>query len=369
MEDGYFEGTSTNQLARLHQETNKRQQQTTSADARITLEFIKGLKGSMFGSVQRNSYIDGEYRELASEFSQENDVFKGGGYGRRATFLGLDYSFEPTIEYSTKIRTAHSVSAIGGYSYRYSISENFSAFNYGFVNDIFRENNLGQGNQLGLGKAGMSSGKGDNTLIAFFGRVNYSFMDKYMVQGIFRHEGSSRFGANNKWGNFPAVSAGWNISREDFMNNVNFVDNLKLRVGYGVTGNQNINNYASLVTLGGGGIYRYPDGQYRETYGPNRNPNPDLRWEKKKEIQRWYLTFRLLNNRLGGAIEVYNRKTEDLLETYHFATTTICRENIYTNVGTLTAKGIELTLNFAAIRNKDFSWNYGFYRLVLQKIN
>ncbi len=353
----YFEPTSTNQLARLHQETNKRQQQTTSADARVALELIKGLKASLFGSVQRNSYIDGAYRELASESSIED--YQGLGYASRSTLLSNDYAFEPTIEYTTKVKNDHNVSAIGGYSYRYFVSENFNANNFGFVNDVFRENNIGTGNQLGIGKAGMGSGKGDNTLIAFFGRVNYDYAGKYMAQFILRREGSSRFGANNKWGNFPAVSAGWNISREAFMSDINFINNLKLRVGYGVTGNQNIANYSSLVTLGTGGIYRYPDGQYRQTYGPNRNPNPDLKWEMKKELNIG-IDFSLFNNRLGGALEVYDRTVEDLLQTYSSAQPPFVRENILYNVGTITAKGIELTLNFAAIRGKAFNWNMDF---------
>lgn len=353
----YFEPTSTNQLARLHQETNRRQQQTTSFDARASLEIIKNLRATVFGSVMRNSSIDGAYRELASESSIES--FQGLGYASRSTSLSNDYAFEPTIEYTRKFLSSHNIGAIAGYSYRYSVGEGFNANNYGFVNDIFEENNLGAGNQLGLGKAGMGSSKGDNTLIAFFGRVNYDYEGKYMAQFILRREGSSRFGANNKWGNFPAVSAGWNISREDFMDGVNFVNNLKLRVGYGVTGNQNIANYSSLVTLGGGGIYRFPDGQYRETYGPNRNPNPDLKWEMKKEINIG-IDFSLFNNRLGGAIELYDRTVEDLLQSYPSAQPPFVRENIYTNVGTITAKGIELTLSFAAIRNKAFNWNMDF---------
>lgn len=350
----YFEGTSTNQYARLFQETNKRQQQTTSIDGKASLEIIKDLKASIFGSLVRNSYIDGAYRELASESSVES--YQGTGYASRSTNLQIDYAVEPTIEYTKTIHNDHSVGVIGGYSYRYSIAENFNANNYGFVNDRFRENNLGSGNQLGLGKAGMGSGKADNTLIAFFGRVNYSYLDKYMAQFILRREGSSRFGENNKWGNFPAVSAGWNISREDFMRDITFINNLKLRVGYGVTGNQGIANYSSLVTLGGGGIYRFPDGQYRQTFGPERNPNPDLRWEKKKELNIG-LDFSVLDNRLSGSIEVYNRQTEDLLENYTSPQPPFIRSNIYLNVGTISARGVELTINAVPVKTKNFTWN------------
>ena len=355
----YFDLTSTNQLARLKQETNKRQQQTTAFSGSATLEILKGLKGAIFASVQRDNSVDGEYREIAGEFSKENDLWKNGGYARRATNLNIDYAVEPTIEYSRIIKDDHNFSVIGGYSYRYSVYEGFSASNYGFVNDIFRENNLNAGSSTNNVGKGVGSSKGDNTLIAFFGRVNYSYQDKYMAQFVLRREGSSRFGANNKWGNFPAVSVGWNISRENFMRNVDFVNNLKLRVGYGATGNQGVPNYSSLVTLAGGGIYRYPDGQYRETYGPTRNPNPDLKWEKKEEINIG-VDFSLLDNRLGGSIEVFKRTTNDLLDNYTSPQPPFIRESIFTNVGTLSAKGIELTITAIPVRTKDFTWNLDF---------
>jgi TonB-linked SusC/RagA family outer membrane protein len=354
-----FDQTSTNQQARLVQEVNKRQQQTTSFSGSASLDIIKGLKGSVFASVQRDNYIDGEYRDINGEFSKENETWKNGGYARRAAQLNIDYAVEPTLEYSRTIADDHTFSVIGVYSYRYSVYEGFNASNYGFVNDIFRENNLNAGSTLNNVGKGVGSGKGDNTLIAYVGRVNYSYQDKYMAQFVIRREGSSRFGANNKWGNFPSVSAGWNISRENFMRNVEVVNNLKLRVGYGTTGNQGVPNYSSLVTLAGGGIYRYPDGAYRETYGPTRNPNPDLKWEKKEEINIG-IDFSLLKNRLGGSIEIFKRTTNDLLDNYTSPQPPFIRESIFTNVGTLSAKGIELTINAIPVKTKDFTWSLDF---------
>lgn len=362
----YTEQTSTNQIARLYQEKNKRDQQTTSADAKMSLEIIKGLKASFFGSVQRNSYIDNYYADINSEVSVENPVIpQGGGTGApgaratKSTYLGIDYAMEPTIEYATRIKDDHSILALGGYSYQYSVAENFSASNSGFVNDLFHEDNLGAGNQLAAGKAGMGSGKSDNTLIAFFGRLNYSYKEKYMASFILRREGSSRFGNNNKWGNFPAVSAGWNIDREDFMKSVDFVDDLKLRAGFGVTGNSGISNYQSLVTLGTGGTYLNPDGAWRQTYGPSRNPNPNLRWEKKKEVNIG-VDFSVLKRRLSGSIEVFQRRTEDLLENYNTQLPPFIQATIYTNVGTIESKGIELTLNAVAVNTKNFVWDMDF---------
>ena len=351
-----FDLTSTNEFARLSQETNYRKQQTTSADAKIDMEFIPGLKGSVFGSVTRDSYNDGQYRLKASEDSRENSDFPDGGYAFKGDFLSQKYAFEPTLAYS-KVIDKHSFTAIGGYSYRYDIEEGQTGANRGFLNDLFREDNLNDGAALGVGKAELTSFKNDNTLIAFFGRANYSFNNKYLAQVIFRREGSSKFGANNKWGNFPAVSAGWNISEEDFMKDVKAINYLKFRVGYGVTGNSPTDNNVSSVLLEGGGKYIFPDGNYYQTYGPNRNNNPDLKWETKRELNVG-IDYRMLDNKLSGSIDVFKRTTKDLLDTYNSPQPGYVRESIFTNVGTISSKGIEVAIGYAAVKTNNFSWNF-----------
>ena len=354
-----FDLTSTNEFARLKQETNYRKQQTTSADAKVDLDIIDGLKASVFGSVTRNNNIDGQYRFKASEDSMENTDFPAGGYAYKADGLTQDFAVEPTLQYAKTFLDKHSVTAVTGYSYRYHIDEGSNASNRGFINDLMHEDNLSDGSALGIGKASMDSFKNDNTLIAFFGRVNYAFNNKYLAQFILRREGSSKFGANNKWGNFPAVSAGWNVSEENFMESIKFVNYLKLRVGYGLTGNSGFSNNASRVTLGGGGKYLFPDGKYYETYGPNRNPNPDLKWETKRELNIG-LDYRLFDSRLTGAIDVFKRTTKDLLDTYTSPQPPYVQSSIYANVGTISSKGIELALSYAAVKSTDFSWNMDF---------
>jgi TonB-linked SusC/RagA family outer membrane protein len=354
-----FDLTSTNQYARLFQETSYRKQQSSSADAKVDLTLVKGLTASAFGSVIRNSYVDGQYRLKASENSLENTSFPGGGYAYRGTFLGQDFAFEPTISYKTTIASRHNITAIAGYSYRYHIEEGFNASNRGFINDLFHEDNLAQGSANALGKASLNSNKNDNTLIALFGRVNYSYNGKYLAQFILRREGSSRFGDNNKFGYFPSVSAGWNMTEENFMKNLSFVNYLKLRVGYGITGNSGFANNASRVTLGGGGIYLFPDGTYNQTYGPDRNPNPNLKWETKREINLG-LDFTLLNNRLSGSLDLFKRTTKDLLDTYTSPQPPFIQSSIYTNVGAISSKGIELGLSYAAIKRNNFRWDIDF---------
>jgi TonB-linked SusC/RagA family outer membrane protein len=354
---------SNNQASIYDQEKSTRDQQTTSFDVKFTLELLKGLKVSAFGALQRDMYVDNQYKDIGSRNSlvgSTNSVTPNGtGYAYKGQTNNNNYAFEPTIDYSTTFGE-HTLNALAGYSYRYEVNESFSVANSGYVNDLFENNNMGAGRWTVAQSANMSSNKNDNTLIAFFGRVNYSFMDRYFVQAILRREGSSRFGANNKWANFPAVSAGWDISKENFMESLAGTFNtLKLRVGYGQTGNTGFSNYASLVTLGTGGFYLYPDGVWRQTYGPNRNPNPDLKWETKKELNIG-LDFGILKNRISGAIEVFRRRTEDLLETFDTQLPAFVQTSIYTNVGTIENKGIELTLSAQIFKQKDLSWNMDF---------
>jgi TonB-linked SusC/RagA family outer membrane protein len=345
-----------NPIARLNQELWERSQQTFSGDARLTLEIIKGLRVSAFGAMVRDGWNDRQYRLKASRSSMQD--FNGGGYAYKNNHQGLSRTFEATAEYSRTVATDHSMTLIGGYSYQYNSLDTFFVSNNGFITDAFQDWNMGNGTAIRntlLPAPGISSFKEDNTLVAFFGRLNYSFRGKYLAQFILRREGSSRFGANNKWGNFPAVSVGWVISDESFMKDLHQINNLKLRVGYGVTGNQGIPNYQSLVTLSTGGNY-IQNGVWLQTFGPSRNPNPDLRWEKKKELNVG-VDFSLLNNRLGGSIDLYSRKTEDLLYSYNAPQPPYILTTLYTNVGSISNKGIELAVSAVPVRNNNFTWN------------
>ncbi len=203
--DGSFryDLTSTNEFARLSMETNYRKQQTSSADIKADLEIFSGLKGSIFGSVTRDSRDDSQYRFKGSEDSMENTDYPSGGYAYKGSFLSQKYAFEPTLNYQKKFAEKHDITAVLGYSYRYDMEESSNMSNRGFVNDSFHEDLIQSGAALRDGKATMESYRVDNTLIAFFGRVNYALNNKYLLQFILRREGSSRFGKNNRWGNFP----------------------------------------------------------------------------------------------------------------------------------------------------------------------
>ncbi|TDS13812.1 SusC/RagA family TonB-linked outer membrane protein [Sphingobacterium paludis] len=359
-EDGswYYEPTSSNEVARLAEEHDRRQQQTTTMSGTIGYEIIKDLRFNVFGSVQRNSWVDASYASRFAESSVENEV-GALGRGSQSSRLEFRYAFEPTISFNRVINDIHSINAVAGYSYRYDVNQNFNATNRGFQNDIFEENNLGAGNQLALGRAEIGSYKNDNKIIGFLGRLIYSYDGKYTIQGTYRRDGSTRFGVNNKWGNFGSVGAAWNLSSEDFIKDLTFINDLKLRASYGVTGNQDIPNYRSLVVLSTGNNYINPDGVWRQTYGPERNPNPNLRWETKSEYNVG-VDFSLFGNRFGGAIDMYKRVTKDLLGEYTSQQPSFILNRIFTNVGQISSKGVELTLNAVPVRNENVTWSIDF---------
>ena len=345
----------------------QRQQITFSGDAKIGYEIFDGFEISAFGSYVRNSFDDRQYRST-EDWAQYNpgSQFRGTGYARKFSRLTNTRTFEPTLNYQIDFENS-SFRLLGGYSYQYSTLEQFSASNSGFTTNAFQDWNLGAGIALRddtLPRPELHSFKDDNTLIAYFTRLNYSLLDRYFLQASVRHEGSSRFGANNKWGTFPAVSFAWSIYDENFMKGFNGLSSLKFRMGYGVTGNQGIPNYQSLVTLGTGGQYPIfldgaEDPTFYQTYGPNKNPNPDLRWERKGEFNVG-IDFAFAQNRFNGSIDYYRRKTEDLLLNYTVPQPPFVQGSIFTNVGVLANSGLELTFNYAAISSETFQWSIDF---------
>ncbi|MCF0167910.1 MAG: SusC/RagA family TonB-linked outer membrane protein [Bacteroidales bacterium] len=264
---------------------------------------------------------------------------------------------EITAQYTKTIAQYHSLSALVGYSYNALFDENSSMTNYNFASDDFKWNNIGAGTALQDGKASMSSYAGENKLVGFLGRVNYSYRGRYNLMVSARYEGSSKFGTNHKWGLFPAVSGAWNITNEEWAKDWKGVNSLKVRLGYGVTGTEPSSRYMSLSTLSIGNTYPI-DNVWMQTIRPSSNPNPNLRWEKKAE---WNLgiDFGLFNNRFTGVIDLYSRKTTDLLWDYTVASPPYLYSSMTANAGTISNKGIEVGLNYTAVANKNFTWQTG----------
>lgn len=363
--DGSFYQTqgynNFNPLDRLAHRVDDRNQQTFSGDARLKLKIIDPLSISAFGSYVRDNWNDRQFRSSLDWDQRQDSEYQGMGYAWKRNELNWSKTFESTIDYNQTFNEKHTVTGLLGYSFQYTGYERFEMANNGFTTNATQDWDMGSGTALKndkLPRPTMGSFKEDNRLIAFFGRVNYNYADKYFVSAILRREGSSRFGKNHKWGNFPAISAGWTVTNEDFFTNKDVVNNLKLRLGYGVTGNQGFPNYKSLYLLGGGGAYPI-FGSYYETYGPNSNYNPDLRWEQKAEIN-FGVDFGLWNNRLTGSIDLYNRKTKDLLYEYQAQQPSYTQSKIWYNVGEVSNKGVELQLTGVAIHKNDFKWTIDF---------
>ena len=198
------------------------------------------------------------------------------GKAKRSFAKSSNTNLEWITNFSTRIKN-HQIRAMVGYSYMYGVSQGFDAENWNFDSDALGYNNLGAGLYASIeGKTMMESSKSDHKLISFFGRVNYDWKERYMLTFSLRHEGSSRFGKNHKWGNFPAFSLGWRISDEKFMDSISWIDDLKIRYDYGLTGNQEIGNYKSLATYKAFGWYQY-NGNSFHVWGPSKNVNSELR--------------------------------------------------------------------------------------------
>ncbi|MCR5077627.1 MAG: TonB-dependent receptor [Prevotella sp.] len=265
------------------------------------------------------------------------------------------HSLEWITNYSNSFGD-HNVKAMFGYSYEYDKYSGLNAENKDFPNDALEDNNLGTGTYAkDEGEVDMGSYMNDSKLIAFFGRVSYDWKGRYMLTASLRHEGSSKFGANHKWGNFPAVSAGWRISDEPFMEGTkSWLTDLKLRADYGVTGNQNFDSYKSLSTMSGFGYYTY-NGKYYQVWGPGKNVNPDLHWEKGKN---WNigLDWALFNGNLYGSFNYYNRKQQDLLGDYNVSVPPYLFTTTFVNVGTMRNSGFEFDITWNAVKTRDFSY-------------
>ena len=267
-------------------------------------------------------------------------------------------TFEWTGNYSLNLKE-HAFKLLGGYSFYYFNSSGLSASNQGFPSDVLTYNNIGTGAyNLLVGQNGTGSYKNDSKLIAFFGRLNYDFAKKYFLSASLRREGSSKFGFDNKWGYFPAASAGWSISNENFFPTLSWLNNLKLRADYGETGNQDFGNYLSLDTYSGYGYYLYNGTSY-QVWGPSQNTNYDLRWEKAQNFNAG-LDFDLYKNRISGSLNYYIRRNKDLLGSYNVSVPPNVQGTTFVNVGTMKNSGFEIQLNANLIATRNISYTVSF---------
>ena len=341
-----------NPVAMIEELKGNNKSEWTRMTGNITLEPIKGWQTNLMIST-RNSFDATSTFQTSNYYACLTSGETGSAY--KASGNSSTNQMELTSKYNNTFGK-HRLDALVGYSYQSSNNEGFSASNYDFPTDFYSYNNLYLGAALKDGHAYMGSSQSESKLVGFFGRLSYGYDNKYNVLLSLRHEGSSKFGTNNKWGTFPSASLGWNISNENFMKNIRVINNLKLRAGYGVTGVEPSSSYLSLNTYGFGSSYYYKDGKWVAGLEATSNANPNLKWEKSAEFNVG-LDWSILNSRIGGSIDYYNKKTSDMLYYYNVPTPPNLYPQTLANVGQMRNSGIEVVINAIPFKTKNFQWN------------
>ena len=350
-ENGYYKPQGTGLSNPVENMNQKESYQTGnyfrgSVKATLNVKPVAGLKLNAFAAFE-----EGDNNNYWANKTINTDL-DGSGKAGRGNDNSMNKLFEITADYSRSFGK-HNVAAVAGFSYQNFFYDGESIENKGFPTESMKYYQIGNGDaEKTYLKA--SSYRNSNTLIALFGRVNYNYADKYLVSASLRREGSSRFGKNNKWGLFPAVSLGWRVAGEEFMEEVSSVNDLKLRLGFGVTGNNLGSDLKSVALLSNGGTFWY-NGAYVNTYTVSQNVNPDLKWEKKYEYNLG-VDFALLDNRLSGSFDTYYRHTKDLLWDYEVPTPPYQYPTLLANAGVMDSYGVELSISAIPVKTDDFTW-------------
>lgn len=319
---------------------------------KLNIKPVQGLNYQQTLGYENRQWENHTYNPSYSRSSLE-DSRKGTAY------LGFSKTENLTAEgYFSYANTfdKHNVTAVAGYSYWESNGDSFNMTNYNFSVDGVKYWNMGEGTALSDGKASMSSSKNvTEKLFSLFARVNYSFDDKYLFGASIRHEGSSKFAEDNRWANFWSLSGGWRISKEPFMKDISWMNDLKIRIGYGVTGNNNFSSTYMANLLGSDTYWLLPNGTWAYSYGKTQNVNPNLGWERKKEWN-FGLDYSVLSNRLYGSFDYFIRNIDDLLYSVDVPQPPYTQSTQWQNIGEMQIKGWELEINAIPVRKGDWNW-------------
>ena len=326
----------------------------TLINAIAQVDIIKGLRYTLSFSSQRDQNLYNFYAN-----SQSSLFLNYNGEAVRKSYLNTSTVLESYFNYDRTFGE-HSVKLLGGYTYQQDRNnDGFGITTQNFANDALTYNNLYLSNPSSLAQVPFDNNPISTLrLISYYGRVQYSYASKYLFQASLRNDGSSAFGANNRWGYFPAVSAGWNIASEDFMKNITIIDMLKLRAGYGVSGNSTgFNAFSSLLIYGTPPAPKFLyNGNVTNAIAPVRNENPDLKWESTATTNIG-IDFGILKNRISGSVDYYIKKTSDLIYDQYPVSSTQYIAPLYTaNVGSIKNTGIEATINATPVKSRDFTW-------------
>ena len=342
-----------NPLSMINEDSNEFEWRRMQYIGKASLNIIDGLVLNANYSYNSKQKVYSYYNSSLSQLPY------GGTKGKahRDTRMGHDHTFETYLNYDLTLAKVHKLSLMAGYSWEERVNnDGFGVSVYNFYNDQLGFKNLAYGNFIN-GMSDVDSGVEEIVRnISFYGRANYSYDGKYLLQATVRRDGSSVFGANNRWGTFPSVSAAWNIAEESFMKDGIF-DQLKLRAGYGVSGNAlGFGAYSAytLFGLNSGSSFTYNGVTYSKIEA-TQNGNKDLKWETTKMFNVG-VDFAFLDSRLSGSIEFYSKKTSDLIWSYDVSTNIYPVGYMNANVGDITNTGIELTINAVPVKTKDFTW-------------
>lgn len=325
--------------------TNERQNDNLFGSLKAELDLGKGFSANWFGSWRKTNTTIGYFMPAESTDALAVDQkgyanIKNERQNEKLTNISLNYKRTFGI---------HSFNALALYEWQSQTYQGNYAQSRGFINDKTTYNALQFGDFSKVQSSDISSYKNDRTLVSYLGRLNYSLLDRYLLTASIRRDGSSVFGANNKWGNFPSASVAWQINKESFMATQTLFNELKLRVGYGETGNQQgLDPQTSLSLVGSAGT-TYFGGMPITNFNITQNANADLKWETKKQTNIG-LDFALINNRLRGSVDVYDSKTDNLLFNYTVPQPPYPYNQIKANVGSISNKGLEIALGYDVIK-------------------
>ncbi len=323
----------------------------------VTITPIKGWETNIMMSLSESnatseSFTSPDYYSLATQTDYNGSASKSEGNSKAK-------NLEVTSRYHNVFKNVHRFDALVGYSFLENEYDGFGASNGNFSSTAFLWNNLGNGSLITEEDrhASVSSYRNSDKLVGFFGRISYGYADKYNILVSVRHEGSSKFGDNNKWATFPSVSGGWNITNEDFMKDIKWLDNLKLRIGYGVTGVVPSSSYLSqnLYSFASYGDVLDMDGNWVKTLEVTQNVNKNLKWETTHEWN-FGLDYSVLRNRIYGSVDFYIKTTKDLLYDYAVPVPPNLYGYTTANVGKMRNTGIEFMITAVPVQTKDFTW-------------
>ncbi len=339
-----------NAVEHINEELNKGVEYLTLLYGTVNYELFKGLKGGVTGSL---SHFNRQKHFFQPSFPLENNVNNANDNNYNNDSRKGDIHLNYLNDFGK-----HSIGATAVYEYNYFTNNSFYASGQQFLVPENQDNSLASTGNRQFNDIGSS--REEYKLISFLGRINYNYAGKYFLTASIRRDGSSKFGKNDRWGNFPSVDVAWVLTQEDFLKNLSWLNLFKIRLGYGETGNSdNIPAYSTLLLYAANGRYYNRVTQtYPQSYGPNQNANPDLKWESRKGKNLGF-DFGLFNNRLTGDFNIFRDKTYHLLYFYTVPTPPFFINTILANVGTMSNKGEELSVTAEILKGKNLSWTLG----------